>query len=53
MRRKLPQASEQVAEQVAGDLGTLQQTVRNETAELRAWSPTCARWACRAPTWWT
>jgi len=31
LRRKLPQSPEQVA----GDLGTLQQTVRNETSELR------------------
>ena len=31
LRRKLPQAPEQVG----SDLGTLQQTVRNETAELR------------------
>ncbi len=31
LRRKLPQAPEQVA----ADLGTLQQTVRNETQELR------------------
>ena len=50
LRRKLPQAPEQVAAR-SGDAAA--DRAQRDRRSCAAWSPTCVRSACKAPIWWT